>query len=114
MTEKKINHITRKSQSTAVDFDFSHCVEIPAGVMMREIGGEAVIVNLDSEMYFGLDDIGTDMWAILTESKSIQAAFDLLIDEYDVEEESLRNDVLVLLRKLVDHGLLVIKDAKAV
>lgn len=96
------------------EYDFTHRVEIPAGVMIQELDGEAVIVNLGSESYFGLDDIGTHMWTLLTESTSIQAAFNSLIGEYDVDEEQLRTDFVTLLHKLVDHGLLVLKDDEAV
>jgi hypothetical protein len=106
--------ITQESQVALSEFDFSHSVGVPADVMMREIGGEAVIVNLDSESYFGLDDVGTHMWTLLTESKSVQAAFDVLKDDYDVAEEQLRSDLSNLLHQLVDHGLLVLRDVKAV
>jgi hypothetical protein len=60
----KSTPITQNSQVALSGSDFSHRVEVPADVMMREIGGEAVIVNLDSESYFGLDDVGTHMWTL--------------------------------------------------
>lgn len=82
--------------------------------MMQELDGEAVILNLNSESYFGLDDVGTHMWTLLTRSTSIQAAFDSLTGEYNVEELTLRNDLIKLLLQLVDNGLLVLKNGDAV
>jgi len=105
---------TLKAQGVSSELNFSYRVDIPDGVMMQEVDGEAVIVNLDSESYFGLDDVGTHMWTLLTNSTSIEAAFDALIDEYDVDEAQLRTDFVKLLHKLVEHGLLILKDAEAV
>lgn len=83
-----------KSLSASFDLKFSDRVRVPADEVMREIGEEALIVNLNSESYFGLDDIDTHMWTLLTASKSIQAAFDALMNEYDVEEKQLWCDFL--------------------
>ena len=41
-------------------------VRVPDDVLMRELDGESVLVHLDSEACFGLDDVGTRMWALLT------------------------------------------------
>jgi hypothetical protein len=113
MTDKH-NPITLKGQDTSVEIDFSHRVHIPRDVIMRELDREAVILNLESEMYFGLDDVGSRMWTLMTESMSIHDAFETLRGEYDVEEERLRDDLLKLLGQLIDNGLLVLKDVEAV
>ena len=97
-----------------MEIDFSWRVVVPDDVLMRELEGEAVILNLKSETYFGLDDVGTRMWTLLSESESIQAAFDSLMAEYDVEESRLRDDLINLLRQLVDNGLLVLEDAEVI
>ena len=81
-------------------------VSIPDGVMVRELEGESVLLNLDSESYFGLDDIGTRMWAVLTESASIDVAYQKLLAEYEVEPELLRADLYGFIDKLSDSGLI--------
>lgn len=101
------------NKTTPKKIDFAQQVHIPPDVMMQELDGEAVILNLKSEMYFGLDDVGTRMWTLLSESPSIQAAFDTLANEYDVEENTLRNDLTQLLHNLSEHGLLVLTDVNA-
>jgi uncharacterized membrane-anchored protein len=80
-------------------------VLVPAGVMVRELEGESVLLNINSETYFGLDEIGTRMWELLTTSESIQAVYDSLLAEYDVEPEKLYQDLEILIEKLVEHGL---------
>lgn len=79
---------------------------IPEGVLIRELEGEAVLLNLNSGAYFGLDDVGTRMWSALTTSPSIQAAYDSLLAEYEVAPEQLSGDLDTFIEKLVAQGLL--------
>ena len=58
---------------------FDTIVRAPGHVLVRELEGESVLLNLDSEAYFGLDEVGTRMWAVLTTSPTIQAAYDELL-----------------------------------
>ena len=81
-------------------------VSIPDGVLVRELQGESVLLNLNSGSYFGLDEVGTSMWAALTTSPSIQAACEKLLAEYEVEPEQLRTDLRGLIAKLAEAGLI--------
>lgn len=90
---------------------FSQHVTAPDSVLVRELDGETVILDLESESYFGLDEVGTRMWALLTTSASIQEAFDGLLDEYDVKADQLRADLTDFITQLVDQGLLVVDHA---
>jgi hypothetical protein len=85
-------------------------VTVPEDVLFRQLDQEAVILNLDTEIYFGLDAVGTDMWLALTTSDSIQAAYESLLEEYDVAPETLRGDLEELVEKLVADGLLTATD----
>ena len=84
-------------------------VTVPAHVMVREVQGESVLLNLNSERYFGLDEVGTRMWAALVASASVQAAYEVLLGEYDVGAEQLRNNLQELIAKLVENGLLEVR-----
>ena len=86
---------------------FSDRVAVPDGVLISQLQEESVILNLDSERYFGLDDVGTRFLTVLTTSESIEAAHAKLSREYDVDPQVLRQDLLALVEKLVDQGLLI-------
>jgi hypothetical protein len=86
---------------------FSDRVTVPDGVLISQLQEESVILNLDSERYYGLDDVGTRFLSILTSSESIEAAYDLLRNEYDVDPQVLREDLLALVENLIDQGLLI-------
>ena len=81
-------------------------ISIPDGVMVRQLEGEAVLLNLNSESYFGLDDVGTHMWTALTDSESIESAYEALLAEYEVEPEQLRTDLVSFVDKLAEAGLI--------
>ena len=87
---------------------FTQRLLVPDNVLFRELEGESVILDLDSEQYFGLDEVGTRMWRLITEAASIGAAFDELVAEYDVEAEVLGKDLSELIDTLLDKGLLSI------
>ena len=78
---------------------------------MRELDGESVILNLETGNYFGLDAVGTRMIAALSTSDRIQAAYDVLAAEYDADPELLRRDLEAFIEKLVDRGLVEIREA---
>jgi hypothetical protein len=92
---------------------FSCRVHTAPDVMLRVIGDEAVILNLKSELYLGLDPVGTRMWMVLHSTPSIQAAYDLLLAEFDVEPERLRRDLDKLLDQMMEQGLIELQPGEA-
>ena len=92
-----------------MEFTFANRVKAAEHVLVRELEGESVLLNLDSESYFGLDDIGTRMWSVLTTSETVQASFDILAEEFDVSGEQLRSDLTQLIESLIEHGLVEIE-----
>ena len=86
---------------------FSDRVTVPDDVLISNLQDESVILNLDSERYYGLDDVGTRFLTVLTTSESIETAYERLRNEYDVDPQVLRNDILALVENLVDQGLLI-------
>ena len=67
-----------------------------------------MILSLDAETYFGLDEVGTRMWVVLADAPTIQGAFETLCQEYEVDQEQLRHDLEELLDELVTRKLVVI------
>jgi hypothetical protein len=72
----------------------------------QELGGETVLLNLRSEQYFGLDEVGTRIWQLVTEGATAEAIVAQLLAEYDADEATIRGDVERLLQELAGAGLL--------
>ena len=86
---------------------FSDRVRVPDDVLISNLQEESVILNLDSERYYGLDNVGTRFLSVLNASESIEAAYEALRDEYDVDPQHLRKDLLELIENLLQQGILI-------
>jgi hypothetical protein len=81
-------------------------VVVPSHVLVRFLDKESVLLNIETERYFGLDETGTRMWQLVTAAPKIEVAYQQLLDEYDVEPDLLRGNLTDLLGRLVENGLL--------
>ena len=76
-------------------------------VVFRELDGETVLLHLDSGVYFGLDAVGTRVWALLLEHGTTGPVCAQMEREYEVEHDELERDVHRLVRELHQKGLIV-------
>jgi hypothetical protein len=74
-------------------------------VLAQTLGGEAVLLDLKSEQYFGLDATGTRIWQLIGELGDVERIFEALVDEYDAQPEVIANDLRTLLTQLIRAGL---------
>ncbi len=91
--------------------EFSNRVQVPPCVLVRRLDGELVLLNLQTERYFGLDAMGSRMWEAATGSPTIAAAYEKLLEEFEVDADVLRNHLDELLSGLVENGLLALAPA---
>lgn len=76
-----------------------------------DLDGEAVILQLGSGIYYGLDPVGASVWNLLQEPRPVHSIRDVLLAEYDVEPERCERDLLALLHQLQAASLVVVRDA---
>lgn len=93
-----------------MSISFKAKISVPKQVLVRTFQNESVLLNLDSESYHGLDDVGTSMWQALIQSENIQAAYDILLSEYKVDEVTLQKDLETFIETLVGRGLVEVID----
>ena len=89
---------------------FKAKISVPKQVLVRTFQDESVLLNLASECYHGLDDMGTSMWQALIQSENIQAAYESLLSEYEVDKATLKNDLGDFIEILVKRGLIEVID----
>jgi hypothetical protein len=75
------------------------------------LGDESAILNVSTTIYYGLNPIGTRIWRLLQDPKSIGQLRDALLDEYDVEAGRCERDLLDLLEKMRAEGLIEVRSA---
>jgi ornithine carbamoyltransferase len=78
-------------------------------VFAQEVDGEMVLLDMNSENYFGLDAVGTDIWQAMQENGSLQNVLETLLAQYEVEEDVLKKDLLTFLEKLQESGLVQVE-----
>ncbi len=77
-------------------------------VLVQQLGDETVILDLNSETYFGLDAVGTRTWQLLGEGKTLAEICVVLMGEYDVSRETVERDMAALTDKLLSHKLMAV------
>jgi hypothetical protein len=77
--------------------------------MTAVVDGETVMFSADQGSYFGLDEVGTRVWELLEEPRSIDDVCATLLEEYDVEADTCRRDVAAVVEQLRDAQL--VRDA---
>ena len=82
-------------------------LKVSKQVLFQKLGNEAVILHLDSEEYFGLDEVGTKILEVLLEQKSINDALPILLDEFNVDEKTLKKDIEELIEELKTENILL-------
>lgn len=71
-----------------------------------DLAGEAVILDVEREQYFALDDVGSRIWQLLREPTAVSLICAIIVAEYEVKREQCEGDVLALLYDLRAHGLI--------
>lgn len=76
-------------------------------VVVREIEGEAVLLDLDSGVYFGLNEVGTRIWRLLVDGCDPAVMAERLAADYDASPDVIARDITRVLDELRARGLIV-------
>ena len=84
-------------------------IVLSSDVLFQELEGQAILLNLVNETYYGLDDVGSRIWQLLNEyNGETELVLHRMLVEYDVDEESLRTDMINLLADLTKAKLITL------
>jgi hypothetical protein len=78
-------------------------------VVFRQLDEEAVLLDLKSGKYFGLNEVGTRIWQLVAEGRPLAEILETLDREYAAERGVLERDLLEVARELCARGLLEVK-----
>jgi len=70
------------------------------------LGDEEVVLCLHSGTYYGLNEVGTRIWALLSSPQTLDELCSILETEYDVDRQTLQADTARLLSQMEDEGLI--------
>jgi hypothetical protein len=79
-------------------------------VLFRDLAGEAVLLDPEAGIYFGLNEVGTRAWNLLGPGATLEIVHAALLAEYDAPPEKIWVDLLALIRDLLAHRLVEIAE----
>jgi len=80
-------------------------LRIPEAVLFTTVDGDAVLLNTRSNTYFSLTEVGARLWNLLSGGSSFRAAYESILEEYEVDGAQLECDLLDLVGHLSENGL---------
>ena len=83
---------------------------IPTSVLFRDLGGECVLLDLTSGSYFGLDQVGARIWALIAEHGELDRVRQALLAEFEVDPREVERDLERFVGELAQRGLVVADD----
>lgn len=75
-------------------------IKISENSVVREMGAGIVILNLNTERFYELDEVGKRFWELLSGDQEYAFALRVLQDEYEVSAERLQDDITRLIDEL--------------
>lgn len=81
---------------------------MPPSLLFQPVGERAALLNLDTETYYELDEIGTAMWEALSSAPTIGDAAALLSERFDAPVERISADLVALVAELRAEQLLTV------
>ncbi len=81
-----------------------------SGQVSTDLGKEVIILGVDSEEYYSLEEVGARIWGLIQEPKTVMDILDTLLDDYDVEPKRCERDLLAVLQEMADEGLIEIRN----
>lgn len=79
--------------------------QIPATVLTRVVGGELVMLDMQTEKYFALDEIGAQVVDGLKADQDLDAITAKIASEYDADPSQIAQDVEALISQMIEQGL---------
>jgi hypothetical protein len=71
---------------------------------------EAVILSIKKGVYYSLNPCGNRIWSLIQKPVTVGKILDTLLDEFDIDKETCKNDLVSLLNVMNKEGLVVIED----
>ncbi|MBE7383300.1 MAG: PqqD family protein [Leptolyngbya sp. SIO1E4] len=97
--------------STLLKLSETSVVKAAPDQVCSDLNGEAVILNLKSGVYYGLNETGALIWQLIQTPQTVESLRTALLGEYDVEPEVCDRDLKSLLQAFGEQNLIEVTDA---
>lgn len=75
-----------------------------------DLGEEIILLHLHNGQYYGLKQVAATIWRLLKSPRTIGEIEGILLEEYEIEPDLCRAEVVELLSDLIDQGLVEVTE----
>lgn len=86
-------------------------VAISPGVYARAFGSELVLLDFSRGEYFGLDELGAEIWRLAEAGKSLGAIAKQIVEQFETSEETALGDIVELMTHMRDNHLVTLHES---
>jgi len=79
--------------------------------LSSNVGGQAVVLHVNSGKYFGFEAVGARIWELIQQPRRVSEIRDVVLREYDADPAECEPDVLAFLQQIQEAGLIEVRDA---
>jgi hypothetical protein len=78
--------------------------------LISVIGDETVMMDIDKGVYIGMNSVGSNIWNMLSEARSVKDIIFSLTTKYDISTAQCEKETLIYLKQMLDQDMLMIQD----
>ena len=86
-------------------------VEKNPSILCTELDDEAVLLDLETKCYYGLNEVALELWKLINGTRKINSIAESICEQFDVTPEKAVSSVTKLLREFEDNGLVIVKSS---
>ena len=75
-----------------------------------DMAGEAVVLNMKSGVYYGMDQVGALVWSLVDEPRTVEYIRETILQQFEVEPESCERDLIAFLYEMESAELIDIEN----
>jgi hypothetical protein len=90
--------------------DLNTCIMQATNLISCDLDGETALMSVEHGKYYGINPIGSRIWALIEQPRLISDLCACLLSEFEVESTQCENDVLAFLSELAKDNLVKIVD----
>jgi hypothetical protein len=86
------------------------CIMQAGDLVSCNLDGETALMSVDRGKYYGINPIGSRIWALIEQPRMISELCAVLLSEFEVESSQCENEVLAFLSELAQDNLVTVVD----
>ena len=111
MVDATLSSVASERSHSVMTINDSSTIVANGDLLCCDLSEGAVILDMASGVYYGLDAVGTFVWSLIQEPRTMEQITAAVLEEYAVEPERCRQDLRDLFSEMAERSLIDIRNA---